>query len=77
MTLEQLVDQWTSSHTKAALAKAVGCSGPTLNNKLAGNTEFTFGEAERLADALGVTLETIASSLHECKQAAVAAEYSG
>lgn len=64
MNLEQLVEEWTKSHTKAALAKAIGCSGPTLNNKLSGATELTFGEAERLAAALGVTLETISVALH-------------
>lgn len=63
MNLEQLVDEWVKSHTKAALAKAVGCSGVTLNNKISGATELTFGEAERLADALGVTLETISNAL--------------
>lgn len=63
MSLEELVDTWVKNHTKAALAKAVGCSGVTLNNKITGTTELTFGEAERLAAALGVSLQTISEAL--------------
>ena len=63
-TLEQLVDEWTKAHTKAALAKAVGCSGPTLSNKISGTSELTFSEAERLASALGMSLEDIADAIH-------------
>ncbi len=62
--LMELVDDWTKSHTKAALAKALGCSGVTLNNKLSGATELSFSEAEALAKALGVTLEAISQALH-------------
>lgn len=63
-TLEQLVDEWTKAHTRAALAKAVGCSGPTLSNKISGTSELTFSEAERLASALGMSLEDIAEAIH-------------
>ena len=69
-TLIDLVDDWTKSHTKAALAKALGCSGQTLNNKLNGVTELTFSEAEALSGALGVSLETISQALHASEELA-------
>ena len=62
-TLDQLVDDWTRAHTRTALAKALGCSGPTLSNKINGTSELTFSEAEDLARALGVSLEEIAESI--------------
>lgn len=68
-TLEQLVNDWTKAHTRAALANAVGCSGPTLSSKISGTSELTFSEAEALAKALGVSLEDIAASIHATKEA--------
>lgn len=68
-TLEQLVDEWTKAHTRAALASAIGCSGPTLSNKLSGTSELSFSEAERLAETLGVSLEELAASIHATKAA--------
>lgn len=68
-TLEQLVDDWTKAHTRAALAGALKCSGPTLSNKINGTSELTFSEAERLATALGVSLEELAESIHATKDA--------
>jgi len=67
-TLEQLVDDWTRAHTRAALASALGCSGPTLSNKLSGTSELSFTEAERLAETLGVSLEDLATSIHATKE---------
>lgn len=68
-TLEQLVDDWTKAHTRAALASALQCSGPTLSNKINGTSELTFSEAESLASALGVSLEELAAHIHATKQA--------
>lgn len=68
-TLEQLVDDWTKAHTRAALAKALKCSGPTLTNKINGTSELTFSEAESLASALGVSLEELAESIHATRNA--------
>lgn len=64
MNLEQIVDSWTRDHTKQALATKVGCSLVTLNKKLSGESELTFGEFERLASALGMTLEELARAIH-------------
>lgn len=63
-TLEQLVDDWTKAHTRAALARVLGCSGPTLSNKINGTSELTFSEAESLARALGVSLEELSECIH-------------
>lgn len=68
-TLEQLVDDWTKAHTRAALASTLKCSGPTLSNKINGTSELTFSEAERLASALGISLEELAESVHATKNA--------
>lgn len=68
-TLEQLVDEWTKAHTRAALASALKCSGPTLSNKINGTSELTFSEAESLAAALGVTLEELSASIHATREA--------
>lgn len=64
MNLEQIVSAWMSDHTKQALANKVGCSLVTLNKKLSGESELTFGEAERLASALGMNLEELANAIH-------------
>lgn len=63
MNLEQIVEDWMRNHTKQGLAKQVGCSLVTLNKKLSGESELTFGEAERLAGALGMTLEGLAEAI--------------
>ena len=68
-TLEQLVNDWTKAHTRTALASALKCSGPTLNNKLNGTSELTFSEAENLASALGVSLEDLAECIHTTRDA--------
>lgn len=64
MNLEQIEDSWTKDHTKQALATKVGCTLVTLNKKLSGESELTFGEFERLASALGMTLEELAGAIH-------------
>lgn len=63
MNLEQIVDDWTKSRTKQGLADQVGCSLVTLNKKLNGSSELTFGEAERLAAALDISLETLSAAI--------------
>ena len=68
-TLEQLVSDWTKAHTRTALASALKCSMPTLNNKINGTSELTFTEAESLAVALGVSLEELSASIHATKDA--------
>ena len=68
-TLEQLVDDWTKAHTRAALANTLKCSGPTLSNKISGTSELTFSEAEALASALGVSFEELAEHIHATKDA--------
>lgn len=65
MKLMDMVDQWTKNHTKGAIAQAVGCSGVTLNKKLTGASELTFGEAEKLAEILGINLSELAAAIHE------------
>ena len=68
-TLEELVNEWTKAHTRTAIASAIGCSGPTLSNKINGTSELTFSEAETLARTLGVSLEEIAESIHATRDA--------
>ena len=68
-TLEQVDDDWTKAHTRAALASALKCSGPTLSNKISGTSELTFSEAESLASALGVSLEQLALHVHATRAA--------
>ena len=70
-TLEQLVDDWVKAHTRTALAKTLGCSGPTLSNKINGTSELTFSEAERLATALGISLEDVSRAVHAAEGAVI------
>lgn len=65
MTLEDLVQNWTKGHTKAALQEVLGCSNVTLNNKLAGRTELLFSEAISLAKALDVPLSVVAEAFEK------------
>lgn len=64
INLEQIVDDWTKKHTRQALATQVGCTLVTLNKKISGESELTFGEFERLATALEMTLEGLANAIH-------------
>ena len=63
MNLEEIVEEWTRSRTKQSLADQVGCSLVTLNKKLSGDSEFTFGEAERFASAIGISLEELSAAV--------------
>jgi len=59
MSLKQLVEEW-ESHNGRNLGTQIGRSREDLNEKLDGEKEFTFGEGERLAHALGISLEGLA-----------------
>lgn len=76
MNLEQIVEEWMKRHSKKGLAMQVGCSLVTLNKKLSGESELTFGEAERLAEALGISLESLSEAIHttnNCKTSSAVA----
>lgn len=73
MNLEQLVNDWVKNHAKQALANQTGCSLVTLNKKLSGESELTFGEAERLANALDISLATLSDAKHNTRTPKVVA----
>lgn len=53
-----------SGVTIITLADATGIAERTLNRRLQGNSDWTTGEVERIANALGVTVVSLVGPTH-------------
>lgn len=67
--LQAQVRVYATEHgvTVDSIARAVGITRMSLNNKCSGKTEFRLGEAIRLSRILGIDVESLAGMI-PCKK---------